>query len=188
LDRKDTTIAKSKTRIAMTKVFGLDQILSLTSPSKQNGRLNDWETAVAVHYPELYGLTPQDITRAITRADSEELSLTLKERVLTTFARTNSEEKAMNYLSLRMDKRTSEMTPERRREAERKQIALINARKQAGKGLAGNGVVSKSLGHILNKFAVPGETQSTSRSLGRLMWKARQSPSLIQSLAKKPKL
>jgi hypothetical protein len=52
----------------------------------------------------------------------------------------------------------------------------------------GIGIASKSLGHILNKFAVPGETQSTSRSLGRLMWKARQSPSHIQSLSKKPKL
>jgi len=61
-----------------------------------------------------------------------------------------------------------------------------NKPKNAGPG--GSGVVSKSLGHNLNKFAVPGEEQSTSRSLGRLMWKARQSPSHIQSLSKKPKL
>jgi hypothetical protein len=50
------------------------------------------------------------------------------------------------------------------------------------------GIASKSLGHILHKFAAPGEDYPISRSLGSVLAKARQPPSVIQSLAKKPKL
>jgi hypothetical protein len=60
-------------------------------------------------------------------------------------------------------------------------------KKKRGK-TTGGGIASKSLGHILHKFAAPDEDYPISRSLGSVLAKARQPPSVIQSLAKKPKL
>jgi hypothetical protein len=174
---------------ALAHISRIDKLLNLMVPSRTaKPRLSSLESWVALKKPEWFGFTKDEVTNAVMNVDEKESTVTLFDRIRDGYGSTSLVDRQVaNYLDPMME--TIKMTRVYVDPAEvRLHLAAFIQTRQSGNGLAGNGVVSKSLGHILNKFAVPGETQSTSRSLGRLMWKARQSPSHIQSLSKKPKL
>ena len=174
---------------ALAHISRIDKLLNLMVPSRTaKPRLSSLESWVALKKPEWFGFTKDAVTNAVMNVDEKESTVTLFDRIRDGYGSTSLVDRQVaNYLDPMME--TIKMTRVYIDPAEvRLHLAAFIQTRQSGNGLAGNGVVSKSLGHILNKFAVPGETQSTSRSLGRVMWKARQSPSHIQSLSKKPKL
>jgi hypothetical protein len=174
---------------ALAHISRIDKLLNLMVPSRTaKPRLSSLESWVALKKPEWFGFTKDAVTNAVMNVDEKESTVTLFDRIRDGYGSTSLVDRQVaNYLDPMME--TIKMTRVYIDPAEvRLHLAAFIQTRQSGNGLAGNGVVSKSLGHILNKFAVPGETQSTSRSLGRLMWKARQSPSVIQTLSKKPKL
>jgi len=175
---------------ALAHISRIDKLLNLIVPSRTvKPRLSSLESWVALKKPQLFGFTKDYVTKAVMNVDEKESIVTLFERIRDGFGSVNLVDRQVaNYLDPMMTTLTMTLVSPVPAEV-RLHLATFIQTRQSGNGLAGNGgVVSKSLGHILNKFAVPGEAQSTSRSLGRIMWKARQSPSYIQSLSKKPKL
>jgi hypothetical protein len=182
---------------ALAHISRIDKVLNLMVPSRTaKPRLSSLESWVALKKPDWFGFTKDEVTQAVMNVDEKESTVTLFERIRDGYGSDSLVDRQIaNYLDPMMNTLSMTLVSPDWADVRLHLAAFIQTRQGggglAGNGvvsLAGNGVVSKSLGHILNKFAVPDETQSTSRSLGRLMWKARQSPSYIQSLSKKPKL